>query len=173
VSSPTSTLNDLTGAESARSGRRWRGIGLLAFLALDVAALVGVFGPTEQTITASSGGYEMRLAYPHVTRSGQPAAPYQVRVTHPGGFAAPIRIAFDEDVFDRFDFQNWYPNPESETGEPGEVVYQFSRPPGDVFELTLDARTAPRQFSRDSYWVTLLIDGAPMVRIDYTVWIAP
>jgi hypothetical protein len=173
VPSPTSTLGDLTGAGFARRGRAWRGIGLLVFLALDIAALIGVFGPTSATTTESAGGYEMRLTYPHVTRSGQPAAPYQLRITHPGGFTAPIRIAFDEDVFDRFDFQNWYPNPASEIGEAGRVIYQFSKPRGDVFELTLDARTAPRQFSRDSYWVSLLVDGGPLVTIDYTVWIAP
>ena len=50
----------------------------------------------------------------------------------------PITLAFSKDIFDRFDFQNWYPNPSAETAGPLRLEYEFDPPPGDLFELTLD-----------------------------------
>jgi len=157
---------------SARS--RWGtriGIGLLALVV--AAALAGLFGPRTETVQVREGAYTMTVTYPAQTRAGQPA-PLDVVVRHPGGFDAPLALGICDEFFDDADFQNWYPNPAAETAEPGRVVYEFDPPPGDVFEVRLDARTAPQQFGEvDDCTVALLLGDQPLLDTTFTVWRMP
>ena len=154
----------------SRWGKRL-GIGLLALIV--VAAFAGAFGPRTETLVESDGPWRMTVTYPAQTRAGQPA-PLDVFVEHPGGFDAPLALAICDEFFDDADFQNWYPNPAAETAEPGRVVYEFDPPPGDTFEVRLDARTAPQQFGEvDDCTVALLLGDQPLVDATFTVWRMP
>lgn len=138
-----------------------------------VLALLGLMGPHRSTKTSSEDGYHVTLQYGSIIRSGQPV-PLELTIQHDGGFEGPLTVVFDQDLFDRLDFQNWYPNPDSETGEGDTVSYEFTPPSGDTFRASLDARVAPGQFGGPKdYWVAMDSDGAEINRIDYRVWVMP
>ncbi|MDQ1665488.1 MAG: hypothetical protein QOH75_1519 [Actinomycetota bacterium] len=96
-------------------------------------------------------------------------------VRHPGGFTEPIRLAVSADLLERFDFQNFYPNPSKETATGTFVYYEFDPPPGDTFRLSLDARTAPDQNGSTQVYRTRLLapDGAELVGVSFRMWVAP
>ena len=136
-------------------------------------SFTGVFGPSDRTATTTDGGYELTLVHGSVVRSGQ-AVPLKLQVRHLGGFDGPITVVFDQDVFDRFDFQNWYPNPSAEVGQGDTVVYEFDPPDGEVFMVSLDARVAPTQWpSHHTYSVALDVDGAETARTEFAIWVMP
>ena len=141
--------------------------------ALVLAGLVGLLGVRSATVSGSGGGYTMSVRHAQVTRAGV-AVPFHVRVTRSGGFDRPLTLSISEDMLERFDFQNWYPNPSKETTSGGMVLYEFEAPPGNVFELDLDARTAPDQNGSTSVYRTMLvIDGQPMIDLSFRLSVAP
>lgn len=138
-----------------------------------VLALAGLFGPREETVESAEAGYRLTMEYGSVVRPGLPV-PMSLTITHQGGFDGPVTVSFAQDVFDRFDFQNWYPNPDSETGQGEAVVYEFAPPAGDTLAISLDARVAPLQgMGRYTYWVAMQVDGELANRVEYDVWVMP
>jgi len=168
-----STLQDLKGVETARRGRITRRLGFALLLVFVLASFLGIYGPTHKTITTTDGLTELSLHYGWIVRSGQ-AVPMEIAVHRDGGFDGPVTVAFDRDVFDRLDFQNWYPNPSAEVGEPDRVVYEFDPPEGDTLTVALDARVAPTQFGgRHEYTVYVDEGGVPVAETDYVIWVVP
>ena len=110
-----STLQDLKGVETARQGRIARWVGFAILLGIVLVSFLGVFGPSRKTLTTTDGLTSLQLYYGSVVRSGQ-AVPLEVTLTREGGFDGPVTLVFDRDVFDRFDFQNWYPNRSTAAG---------------------------------------------------------
>ncbi len=144
-----------------------------ALAALVILGATGLLGPTTGSTSASAGTWALHVQHPSVTRPGQPA-PLVVRVVAADGFDGPVRLALDTAMFERMDFQGWFPTPSKETAEADRVVYEFDPPTGDELRVTLDARTAPGQlFSRTSYDVSLLVPPAPEVTARFTVWTLP
>lgn len=169
----SSTLTGLTGRDAVRRSRAVRRGTFGVMLALVGISFFGFYGPATDTATAVDGDYRLSLEHGSVVRSGQ-AVPLRLAVRHAGGYDGPVTVVFDQDVFDRFDFQNWYPNPSSETGEGDTVVYEFDPPDGDLLVISLDARVAPTQwFSHHQYFVALDVDGQQAARIDFSVWVTP
>ncbi len=150
-----------------------RHVGTALMVLLLAVALAGLFGPRTATATAAADGYAVSLTYGSVVRSGEPV-PLTLTITAAAGFTGPVSVAFDRDVFERFDFQNWYPNPDKETGDSSSVSYQFSPPSGDTLRIVLDARVAPLQIGGHfSYWVSLVDAGRRVDVIDFDVWVMP
>jgi hypothetical protein len=169
----SSTAQGLSGQDRARQRRRLRLLGIGALFAVVLAGAVGLLGPREDTVTRVEGGWSLSMEYGSVVRSGQPV-PMEIEVTHPGGFTGPVRLIFDQTVFDRFDFQNWYPNPDSETAGPETVVYDFVPPDGDRWHVSLNARVAPWQLGgRFTYWLGLVVGDRVVARTEYVVWVVP
>jgi hypothetical protein len=159
--------------ERARKARNIRRVGIAALTIFVLAGLVGFLGPRSSDVIASGGGYRLDVRYAQVTRSGL-VAPLRIRVQHAGGFDGPITLAFSKDIFDRFDFQNWYPNPSAETAGPLRLVYEFDPPPGETFELTLDVRVGPTQPpSAHQYWVAVVSDGLDVARVSFRMVVMP
>jgi hypothetical protein len=159
--------------ERSRRARNIRRVGIVALTIFVLAGLLGYFGPRSSAVSASGGGYRLDVRYAQVTRSGL-VAPLRVRVGHPAGFDGPITLAFSKDIFDRFDFQNWYPNPSAETAGPLRLEYEFDPPPGDVFELTLDVRVGPTQPpSAHRYWVAVVSDDIEVARVNFRMVVMP
>jgi len=169
----TSTLQDLGSSRESRRRRLGRRTGF-AVLALVVAAgLGGLFGPSESTASAQGGGYTLTVTHGAKVRSGQPV-PLEITVEAPAPFSGPVELAFDPDVFERLDFQNWYPNPDGETRSDEELTYEFEPPDGNVLVVHLDARVSPGLgISRHEHWVAVVQEGEELVRTDYTVWAMP
>lgn len=169
----TSTLQHLEGRRAARLGRqvRWTALGLMV-IGIGLSFL-GVYGPSERTVTTTDEPYELTMTYGSVVRSGQ-AVPMEIRLSRAGGFTEPITLVFDQRVFDRFDFQNWYPNPSAEVGEGGDVVYEFDPPDGDTLGISLDARVAPTQWGdHATYTVAVDVAGETYAETEYVVWVMP
>jgi hypothetical protein len=150
------TLEDPRDEAAVRRARNYRRVGLGLILLAVVAGLTGLLGIRSATGTARGGGSVLSVEHAQVTRAGI-AVPLHVRVVHPGGFDGPVRLAVSADLMERFDFQNFYPNPSKETSDGRFLTYEFDPPSGDVFEMSLDARTAPDQNgSWGTYEVRLL-----------------
>lgn len=170
----TSTLDSLTGLETARRGRLGRLVGLGVMLLIPALSFLGIYGPSERTLVESNGAYEMTMTYGSVVRSGE-AVPMTISLTRPGGFDRPVTVAFEQRVFDRFDFQNWYPNPSAETSVPNWILYEFDPPTtGSTLAVSLDARVAPGQLGEtDDCEVSVLVEDEPVVSATFTTWRMP
>ena len=167
------TLRGVRGDASVRRARNARRAGLLLLGLVVLAGLTGFLGIRTATVTGEADGYRMTVTHAQVTRAGI-AVPFHVRVTHAGGFDGPLTLAISEGLLERFDFQNFYPNPSAETGTDEYVYYEFDPPPGDVFELNLDARTSPDQNgSTTVYRTALLLDDRPVTDVSFRLWVVP
>ena len=150
------TLEEPRDEHAVRRARNYRRVGLGLVALAVVAGLTGLLGIRSSTASARGGGSLLEVQHAQVTRAGI-AAPLHVRVARPGGFPGPVRIAISADLMERFDFQNFYPNPSKETSDGRFLTYEFDPPPGERFEVSLDARTAPDQNgSWGTYAVRLL-----------------
>jgi len=168
-----STTSDLP-SEPRSPRERWATRAGLLLLALVVlAGAVGLLGPRKGTTSASAAGYQLTVVYPAITRAGEPA-PLHVRVESASGFSGKIQLALCDDLFDDLDFQNWYPNPSAETGDTGKLLYEFDPPDSDVFEVSLDARSAPGAFGEiEDCRVRLLEDDDELVSVSFHTWRMP
>ena len=115
------TLEEERDEAAVRRARDYRRVGLVALLLLVVAGLAGAMGVTSTTVTAEGGGSTLAVTHARVTRAGV-AVPLHVSVRRPGGFDGPIRLAVSAALLERFDFQNFYPNPAKETASSGAAV---------------------------------------------------
>ena len=152
--------------------RRFGTAVLLLFL---LAGLLGLLGVRSGTVADEGSETYLRVDYPAVTRAGL-AVPYRVEVRQPGGFdGAPVRVAVSHALFDRFDFQNFYPNPSAETADPEWVVYEFDPPEGETLVWTFDVRTGPNQTgSLSSYAVQVRDSGdTPTAEVEHRVLVMP
>jgi hypothetical protein len=168
-----STTSDLP--DTPRSGfERWATrAGLLVLVLIVLAGAVGLLGPRKGSTSASAAGYQLDVEYPAISRAGEPA-PLNVRVESAAGFDGPIEITFCDDLFDDLDFQGWYPTPSAETGDTSELSYEFDPPDGKVFEVSLDARSAPGQFGEVEDCTVKVVDGdAELVSVSFHTWRMP
>ena len=169
----SSTLTDVKGISTARRGRFTRSVGFGLMSLFVLASFTGIYGPKHKTLTTADGVTTLSLHYGSIVRSGQ-VAPLEITVTRSGGFDGPVVLVFDRAVFERFDFQNWYPNPAAEVGEGEQLGYEFDPPDGDTFKVVLDARVAPTQLGgRHEHWLYVDVDGRPTARTDYVIWVMP
>jgi len=173
---PTREVRTLEGPRdegAVRRARNHRRTGLVVLLVIVLAGLTGLLGIRSTTDTSTGGGYLLAVHHAQVTRAGI-AVPFHVRVEHAGGFSEPIRIAVSASLLERFDFQNFYPNPSKETASDSFVYYEFDPPPGDVFELSLDARTAPDQNGSTARYQVRLLDGSTaLTSVGFRMWVVP
>jgi hypothetical protein len=168
-----STTSDLP--DTPRSGfERWATrAGLLLLVLVVLAGAVGLLGPRKGTTSATNAGYRLEVQYPAITRAGEPA-PLHVRVESDAGFDDKVELALCDGLFDDLDFQNWYPNPSAETGDDSELTYEFDPPDGDVFEVSLDARSAPGAFGDVERCTVKIVDGdAELVSVSFRTWRMP
>ena len=139
-----STLADVSGLRKhrERKSRYLMIAGHIILVVVFVAAIVGAFDTRTQTLTASSGVDRVTVEAPWLTRSA-PAAPLTLILRSTDIIDEPITVELCADYFDRFDFQNWYPNPSSEVRSGEKLTYTFDPPETKKFVVALDARTAP------------------------------
>lgn len=168
-----STTSDLAEGPPRPVARWANRVGVAVLFAVVLAGAVGLLGLRTDTVTASGGSYDLEVEHATITRAGQPA-PLHLRVTHPGGFDGPVRIALCDDWFDDVDFQSWYPMPAAETGSASQLVYEFDPPPGETLEVSLDARTAPGQLGEIARCeIAVLVQDQPVVSAEFRTWRLP
>lgn len=141
------------------------GLGVL----LGVANLMGVRLAEERT---SADGLTFAVTYAKVTRSGL-ETPWKVEVRSPLGFEGPVTITTTAEYFERFDFNQWYPEPSGTVLRDELLVLTFDRPQGDLLLVRFDGRASPT-FGLGSPATTALdTDGLPRLSVSYRTWVMP
>lgn len=148
-----------------RAGLAVIGLGVL----LGLGNLVGVRLVEER---ASADGVTLSVTYARVTRSGL-ETPWKVEVDSPRGFEGPVTITTTAQYFERFDFNQWYPEPSGTALRGDLLVLTFDRPQGDVLLVRFDGRASPT-FGLGSGAVTSLdTEGLPPLSLAYRTWVMP
>jgi hypothetical protein len=173
MDAPDSTLADVADAR-----RNWRGL-LGRRVALVVMTLVvavgasGWLGVHAGTASSTANGYQLTVTYPRVARSGLDV-PWNLRLTHSGGFQHDITVAISADYYDIFEFQGMHPEPSDETADSKFVYLTFSPPPaGDVFTTSLDTYVQPASQIGRTAVTAVYIDGQMVAQVRYKTWLVP
>ena len=133
----------------------------------------GFLGVHAGTASATSNGYQLTVTYPHVARAGLDI-PWNLRLTHPGGFTGNITVAISANYYDIFEFQGMHPQPSDETADSKYVYLTFSPPKaGDVFTTSLDTYVQPASQVGRTAQTAVFIDGREVARVSYTTWLVP
>ncbi len=153
--------------------RRFRRIGLAVVALIVGAGLLNLLGVRAEVAVADGGGYRLEVRYARVTRPGL-ATPWEVAVTHPGGFDGPITLATNADYFGRFDFNQLYPEPSATSSRGGVLLLTFEEVEGERFVVRFDGRASPTfAFDLAEGSTALEIAGNELVRVDYTTVVMP
>jgi hypothetical protein len=149
TSPPDPAISDLSSTVAAiedapRTPRSWEALPLwLVSISLLVLVTVSAQGSSETT--ARSGPWEVTLTHASVTRAGQPA-PLRFQVRSDTPIEDPLIVRVCGTWFDSMDFQNWYPNPSSETRSGNTLVYEFDAPNTTSLTIAFDGRSSPGEF---------------------------
>ncbi len=149
-----------------------RRIILSALTVVVVAAGVGLLGVKSGTVTASGDGYELRLEYATIARAGLDV-PFEVTLTHAGGFDEDIVLALTDDYFDIFEHQGVSPAPDTETSQGPMVYLTFPPPKGDEFQLSYDIYIQGSSQVGASGDLWLIVDDEPRLTISFTTTLVP
>lgn len=152
--------------------RALRRVALVVFFLVLVAGLAGVFGVRTRSVTASGGGYELKVTYASVTRPGL-ATPWAVEVRRPEGFDGPVTIAASADYLEMFDENGLDPDPAKSTADPEFVEWEFDPPRGDTLAISFDARLEPAQQWGRSGTVKILVGGVAVTEASFRTWVMP
>jgi hypothetical protein len=146
---------------------------MLVAMALAVFAdLFSLLGVRTSTLTAQRDGYSLTLHYPSVARAGLDT-PWQVTVTHRGGFGKQVTLAVTGSYFNIFETQGFHPEPSDETRD-GETLYlTFTAPPGDTFVVDFDAYIQPASQQGRSATLAVVDGGTPVVSVAYRTRLMP
>ena len=175
--SPTSTLPE---RGSALSSRR---VGyaittallsaLMAFVVIDATGGPDVFGVDTDTARDQADGLTLEVRYATVSRPAI-ATPFDIRVSRPGGFDVPVRVAVDQEYLRMWDENGLVPAPSAETVMGTFVVWEFDPPIGDTLLISYDARIEPAAQSGRSGAVAVLgTDDLPLAEVSFTTRVLP
>jgi hypothetical protein len=140
---------------------------MLTAMALVVAAdLLSLLGVRTSTTSAQRDGYSLTLHYPSVARAGLDT-PWQVTVTHRGGFGKQVTLAVSGSYFNIFETQGFHPEPADETRDAQTLYLTFTAPPGDTFVVDFDAYIQPSSQQGRSATLAVVDGGTPVVSLDY------
>jgi hypothetical protein len=172
----TSTVRSYAGEdldEGSHPVTLWIRRATLTMMALVVLAdLLSLLGVNTGTVSAQRNGYEVTLHYPAVARAGLDT-PWQVSVTHPGGFGKQLTIAVTGNYFNIFETQGFHPSPSDETRD-GQILYlTFAAPPGDTFVVDFDAYIQPASQQGRTATLSVIDAGSSQVSVDYHTRLMP
>lgn len=142
-------------------------------MAVAVAAgLLSLLGVRSSSVSAHDGGYDVSLRYPSVARAGLDT-PWQVTVTHPGGFGKELTLAVTGDYFDIFETQGFHPEPADETRDRDTLYLTFTAPPGDTFVVDFDAYIQPASQQGRSATLSIIDGGARKATVAFDTLLLP
>jgi hypothetical protein len=142
-------------------------------MALAVAAdLFSLLGVHTSARTTSANGYSLTVHYPSVARAGLDT-PWQVTVTHPGGFGKQLTLGVTGDYFNIFEAQGFHPNPSDETRDGSTLYLTFTAPPGDTFVVDFDAYIQPASQQGRSATVSVIDGGTAVASVNLHTRLMP
>ncbi len=169
-----STFRNVSGlGHSDKKRRQWLvGLSRSLLIIVPVLAILGVFDVRTASVTSSAQQGDLELIYPRVTRAGQ-ATPLTFRLNSTTPITKPVTVELCGSYFDRLDFQNWYPNPSSETRSKGKVSYEFDPPQTRTLVIALDARAAPEAGLTPATCKATVETGQLSFTFTFTTWRLP
>lgn len=169
---PASTLE---GLESADEGRIavWTRRGFLTLLLCFVlAGVLGLLGVRSSTARASEDGWTVSVLHASVSRSGLDT-PWEVTVTHAGGFSGDVTLAVTADYFDIFETQGFNPEPSDESRDGTTRYLTFKAPPGDTLKVSFDAYIQPASQVGRSGTLSVVDGGRRLASVDFKTFLMP
>jgi hypothetical protein len=145
---------------------------ILGLAVLDGFDVADVYGVDTATAEASGGGYELAVRYGTVTRPAL-ATPFEIVVTHDGGFDGPITIAVDRAYLAMWDENGLVPAPSAETSDDEWVEWEFDPPTGDTLTVFFDARIEPAAQSGRAGRVAVLDDDRAVAEVRFETRVLP
>ena len=158
--------------EKLRRYRAARRVGLVAIGLIVLLGIGNLLGPRASTAAVSDEGVELAVTYARVTRSGL-ATPWSVQVRSSAGFSRPITLTTSARYFERFDFNQWYPEPASTTMRGDLLVLTFEPPEGDVLRVDFDGRASPTFGLGSATTTALETQGMPPLSVEYRTVVMP
>jgi hypothetical protein len=137
-----------------------------------VLGALGFFGIRTRVASASGGGYNLSVAYPHTDRPGEPIH-WVISVTRSAGFEEPIDIGITQSYFDLLDINDIQPSPTASLTNGRFLVWTFDPPAGAVLRVTIDALIQLNTHFGSEAVVAVLEGGHPVVSVNYRTWVAP
>jgi hypothetical protein len=137
-----------------------------------VADLLSLLGVRTSAVSAHGKGYDLSVRYPSVARAGLDT-PWQVTVTHPGGFGKDLTLAISGDYFNIFETQGFHPEPADETRDAHTLYLTFTAPPGDTLVVDFDAYIQPSSQRGRSARVSVMEGDTPVVSVDIDTRLLP
>jgi hypothetical protein len=170
---PSSTLDGVATDKKERRAA-WGRRGFLSLLLVFVLlGIFGLLGMKDGTVSASGGGYQLQLQYPRIARAGLDV-PWQLTITHPGGFDGPVTLETTSAYFDIFESQGITPEPSKETAGATWDRMTFDPPPGDTLVVSLDIYVQPAsQQGRSGTARVLGSDGQPVASVSFRTRLLP
>jgi hypothetical protein len=172
VSTQVSTRPEPEPVERLRRRRAARRVGIAVIglgVLLGLANLVGV---RTAEVRDEADGVTLAVTFARVTRSGL-ATPWRVEVRSEAGFEGPVTLTTSADYFERFDFNQWYPEPSGTALRGSLLVLTFDRPQSDVLLLSFDGRASPTFGLTSAATTSLDTDGLPRLSVSYRTWVMP
>jgi hypothetical protein len=169
---PASTLEGLETSEQGRTAIWARRGFLILLLLLVLAGLVGLLGVHTVTSRASEDGWTMSLKHAGIARPGLDV-PWEVTVTHAGGFDSDITLAVTADYFDIFETQGFHPAPSDETNDGSTLYLTFTAPPGDTLRVSYDAYIQPASQIGRSGTVSVVDGSRRVASLDFRTFLVP
>jgi hypothetical protein len=145
---------------------------LLLAAVLDGLDIVDAYGPDEDRVTASGGGFTLTVEHPSVTRPAL-ASVLRLEVRRPGGFDEPVQVAVSRSYLESFDLNGVLPAAASETALGRWIIWEFDPPPGDELVITYEARLEPGLQSGRDGEAAILVDDEPVARVRFHTAVRP
>jgi len=142
-------------------------LGLVVWLGLS-----NIVGLRTTSTLASVDGVSLSVTYASVTRSGL-ETPWRAEIRSVDGFEGPVTITTSADYFDRFDFNQWYPEPSGSSAQGDLLRLTFEAPEGDVLLVRFDGRASPTFGLGSAATTALDTDGLPSLAVSYRTVVMP
>lgn len=137
-----------------------------------LAGLLNLPGVRSTTARASAGDLELSVFHGRVSRGGL-ATPFDISVSRPGGFDAPVVVGVTRDYLSIFDENGLDPDPASATTMGDWLLWEFEPPIGDTLDISFDARIEPAA-QRGKAGAVAVFDGdREVVAVDLRTTVLP
>jgi hypothetical protein len=147
---------------------------LVGAAVVDAIAPFGVYGVDSDTVSASSGGFELEVRYGEVSRPAL-ATPFDIVVRREGGFDGDqVTVAVLSSYLAMWDANGLGPSPAEETADNTTTFWTFDTPDADTLRISFDGRIEPAAQNGEHGRVAVVDDdGTELVAVEFDTRVLP